>query len=69
MGESKWITTAEAAELSGYDPEYVRRLVRTKKVRAQKFGVVWQIDRAAFLAYCQESSQSKDQRRGPKPDN
>jgi hypothetical protein len=32
-----WITTQEAVELSGFHPEYIRRLVRQGK----KHGSVW----------------------------
>jgi excisionase family DNA binding protein len=66
MADVDWITTAEAAELSGYDREYIRRLVRHKKVQARKFGTIWQIDRDSLLAYLQDSFHSTDERRGPK---
>ena len=40
----EWITTEEAAELSGYHPEYVRRLARRGKIGAEKKGRDWWID-------------------------
>jgi len=46
-----WITTKEAAEMSGYHPEHLRELIREGKVKARKFGIVWQVDRASLLAY------------------
>ncbi|MBI3242330.1 MAG: helix-turn-helix domain-containing protein [Chloroflexi bacterium] len=46
-----WITTKQAAELSGYHPEHLRELIRGGKVKARKFGIVWQVDRASLLAY------------------
>jgi len=42
-----WITTPEAAALSGYYPDYLRLVIRTGKIKAQKFGIVWQISRAS----------------------
>lgn len=67
MSEPEWITTAEATELSGYDREYIRRLMRNKKVNARKFGTIWQINRESLLQYLKDSKSTTDQRRGPKP--
>ena len=61
-----WITTTQAAELSGYHPERVRELVREGKLEAQKFGTLWQISRASLFAYLKSAEKSKDKRRGPK---
>ncbi|MCA9925541.1 MAG: helix-turn-helix domain-containing protein [Anaerolineales bacterium] len=69
MSESEWITTAEAAEISGYDREYIRRLVRKKKIVSQKFGTIWQINRESFLQYLIDSQSATDQRWGPKSNN
>ena len=63
----KWITTGEAAELTDYEPEYLRRLLRNKKIQGKKFGPVWQINRDSLLSYLQSSQISDDKRRGPKP--
>jgi excisionase family DNA binding protein len=48
-----WITTQEAAELSGFHPEYVRWLARQGKIGAEKKGRDWWIGRAASQAYLQ----------------
>jgi excisionase family DNA binding protein len=48
-----WITTQEAAELSGFHPEYVRRLARQGKIGAEKKGRDWWIDRDVLHAYLQ----------------
>jgi excisionase family DNA binding protein len=61
-----WITTAEASELSGYHPDHVRRLIRSGEIKAQKFGIVWQVSRASLLSYLHEM-EGKGGRRGPKP--
>ncbi len=64
----EWITTTEAAELSGYHPEYLRELIRENRVRGRKFGIVWQVDKQSLLNYLQTGQQSEDKRRGPKQD-
>jgi excisionase family DNA binding protein len=62
----EWLTTAEAAELSGYHPERIRELVRDGRINGRKFGIVWQIDRRSLLAFLKETKDSGDKRRGPK---
>jgi isopenicillin-N epimerase len=44
-----WLTTQEAAEISGYNLEYVRRLVRNGKLEARNFGPVWQVSRFSLI--------------------
>lgn len=46
-----WITTTDAAELSGYDVQYVRELARAGKIGAEKKGRDWWIDRDKFRLY------------------
>ena len=41
----EWVTTEEAAEISGYHPEHVRWLARRGKIGAEKKGRDWWIDR------------------------
>lgn len=60
-----WITTSEAAHLSGYSAYHIRELIRTRKVKAQKFGEVWQVDRQSLLAYL-KTAEKFGQKRGPK---
>jgi hypothetical protein len=54
--------------LTGYNAEYLRRLIRQGKVVARKFGSVWQVDRASLLAYHKAAGASDDKRRGPRGD-
>ncbi len=63
-----WITCNEAAELTHYNPVYIRRLIRNDKVAAVKKGHAWWIDRKALLEYVKSAKQSKDRRRGPRID-
>ena len=39
-----WITTREAAEISGYHVNYIRRLIRRGKIAAEKKGSMWWVD-------------------------
>lgn len=47
----EWITTKEAAEISGYHPEYIRRLAKAGKIGAEKKGRDWWIDRDKLREY------------------
>ena len=62
---AEWITTKEAAELSGYSAYHIRELINTGKVKAQKFGEVWQIDRRSLLGYV-KTAEKLGAKRGPK---
>ncbi|MCB8944546.1 MAG: helix-turn-helix domain-containing protein [Ardenticatenaceae bacterium] len=61
-----WITTAEAAAISGYHPVYLRELIRDGKIRGRKWGAAWQVSRESLLAYLHEATSAEDKRRGPK---
>ncbi|MCB8940396.1 MAG: helix-turn-helix domain-containing protein [Ardenticatenaceae bacterium] len=66
--EEEWITTAEAAELSGYHVNHIRRLIRLEEIEARKFGPIWQVSNASFRLYLENARQSDDKRWGPKPE-
>ncbi len=61
-----WITTTEAAGLSGYHPERVRELIRDGKIEARKFGTIWQVSQSSLLAYVKAAKKTDDKRWGPK---
>jgi len=61
-----WITTKEAVKLSGYHPAYLRQVIRSGKIKAQKFSEVWQIDRGSLLAFVKMMGKA-GKKRGPKP--
>lgn len=61
-----WLTVNEAAKLSGYHPEYIRRLVRNGEIIAKKFSIVWMVYRKSLLAYLEKASNSGDRRYSPK---
>jgi excisionase family DNA binding protein len=56
-----WITTAQAVELSGYNAQYMRWLIRDKRIKAQKFGQLWQVDKQSLLAYMRQADKVKAQ--------
>ncbi len=64
---TNWITTAEAAELSGYHPDYIRQLIRQGKIKADRKGTMFWIDRSSLFSFVRhaEKAKSKDQRHGP----
>jgi excisionase family DNA binding protein len=66
IGE-EWITTKEAADLSGYHPDHLRRLIRAGDIRARKVSIIWLIDQRSLSDYMARAEQSGDKRRGPKP--
>jgi hypothetical protein len=60
-----WITTADAAELSRYHPDYVRKLLQTGKVHGRKFASVWQVSSTSLLNYLRKV-EALGKRRGPR---
>lgn len=59
-----WITTGEAAELSGYHIYYLRELIRAGKIAAVKKGYAWWVDRRSLLIFIKTAMKSEDKRRG-----
>jgi excisionase family DNA binding protein len=45
------ITVEKAAQLSGYHPEWIRRLVRHGVIAARKIGRMWFVDKRSFQDY------------------
>ena len=51
---TEWITTKEAAELTGYSAAYFRQLIAKGKLEGCKIGRDWILDKAQVLAYAEE---------------
>lgn len=66
MNGDRWITTQQAADLSGYHVNHIRRLIRAGAITAQKVSIVWLIERQSLLDYIALTAESSDKRRGPK---
>ena len=47
----EWITTQEAADLSGYTVDYIRKLMRQGRVKGSFRGVMWWVDKDSLKAY------------------
>lgn len=56
-----WVTTTEAVQLTGYNQEYIRRILRTGKIKGRKWGRDWMIDRDSLIEYMRDGK-----RRGPR---
>ena len=65
-----WLTTYEAAQAFGYNPDYIRQLIRSSKVLGRKWGQSWQVSRKSLEDYIKQAEQL-GARRGakPKPDS
>ena len=61
----EYITVRTASEFSGYNQQYLRRLLRRGVFRTRKIGQIWLIDQRDFKDYLKEANQSKDKRFGP----
>jgi excisionase family DNA binding protein len=62
----EWISVSEAVEISGYHPEYIRRLIRDGEIDAEKFSIVWRIRRESLNNYIQSAKSQTDKRYTPK---
>jgi len=61
-----WLTTYEAARISGYELDYIRKLVRAQLIAGRKWGQSWQVSRASLTKFLR-SREQQGQKRGRKP--
>jgi hypothetical protein len=61
-----YISVKAAAEYSGYNLQYLRRLLRLGKLEGIKVDQVWLIAMASFEAYLAQANHCAGQRFGPK---
>lgn len=61
----EWISTAESAQISGYHPNHIRRLIRSGEIHARKWGSALMVSRESVLAYLAKM-ETQGHRRGPK---
>ncbi len=47
----EWITTKEAADLTGYNQEYIRQMIRAGRIDAEKKGRDWWVDRHSIESH------------------
>ena len=60
------ISVNGAAFHSGYNVQYLRRLLRDGRLTGIKLGQTWLIDKRTFEAYLENAQQTPDKRFGPK---
>jgi hypothetical protein len=60
------ISVQAAAQFTGYNIQYLRRLLRARKLTVTKIRQVWLIKLSSLEAYFQERENSSDRRCGPK---
>ncbi len=59
------ITVKDAAFQSGYNIQYLRRILRSDVLSGVKIGQMWLIEKDAFESYLANAYQTSDQRFGP----
>ncbi len=47
----EWIDIRQASEASGYSLTYLRRVMRQRRIKAEKRGTMWWIDKVSLLQY------------------
>lgn len=60
------ISVKAAAFHSGYNVQYLRRLLRDGRLLGMKLGQTWLIDKDTFEAYLENANLTQDERFGPK---
>ena len=63
---SNYLTVKMAAKISGYNQQYLRRLLREGILQSNRIGQLWLIDKCGFLKYIRDANRSTDNRFGPK---
>ena len=61
----EYLTVKSTASISGYNQQYLRRLLRNRVFQSRKIGQIWLIDKKSFLDYLKSANKSKDKRFGP----
>ena len=62
---AKQITTVEASRLTGYNRDHIRRLILACKVKGERIGRDWLVDKISLLDYLKQA-EKKGAKRGPK---
>ncbi len=60
------ISVKAAAFHSGYNVQYLRRLLRDGRLSGMKLGQTWLLDKIGFEDYLENAHQACDKRFGPK---
>jgi excisionase family DNA binding protein len=60
-----YITVKTAAEMSGYNQQYLRRLLRGNILKSKRLGQQWLIERYGFVEYLKHAERATDKRFRP----
>ena len=63
---NRHITVQAAAEATGYNIQYLRRMLRSGVLKGVKIGQMWLIEMDALEAYLQRVENTSDRRCGPR---
>jgi hypothetical protein len=63
---SKHITVQAASDVTGYNIQYLRRMLRSGALEGIKIGQIWLIDMESLLAYLDYVESTTDRRYGPR---
>ena len=63
---NRHITVQTAAEVTGYNIQYLRRILRSGTLEGHKIGQMWLIEVDALEAYLKRIENTSDRRCGPK---
>jgi hypothetical protein len=66
MMNSLGLTVNEASQESGYHPEHIRRLLRSKAIRGRKVGLMYFINSESLRRYVRKARSANDRRFGPR---
>ena len=61
---AEWIDTEEAQQLSGYNIQYLRILLRERKIAGKKRGGAYWVDKQSLLDYITAAEEAGDKRHG-----
>jgi len=64
--DNEWLTVNEAAKFSGYNAEYLRRLIRNNKIKWRKISFIYQVQQASLSEYLNKAEITVDKRYSPK---
>ena len=62
----EWLTTFEAAQISGYELDYIRKLIRAEKITGRKWGQSWQVNAKSLQQFLRQRD-TEGEKRGRKP--
>ena len=65
IGLDRHLSVKAAAELFGYNEQYLRRLLRAGRLKGIKIGQIWLIRLASLKAHVRRGQEAQDRRFGP----